>query len=106
MEVVNVARHLRSADTLLEPAVRRQVDALDLGERDAGAVALALALARSIDEMDADTRGRMIGQTSGALLKVLDALQASAAAQPAPRRDSPLTRLREARAAQEARRLA
>jgi hypothetical protein len=32
---------------------------------------LALTLARSIDDMDAETKGRMLGQTSGALLRVL-----------------------------------
>jgi hypothetical protein len=53
-----------------------------VGPADSGLVGLALVLARSIDEMDAETRGRMLGQTSGALLHVSRELRIHA---PAPR---------------------
>ncbi len=39
-------------------------------------------LARSIDAMDDETRARMIGQTSGALLHVLRELRQNAAPKP------------------------
>jgi len=66
----------------LATRVQTTVDALQTGPADSALVGLALVLARSIDEMDAETRGRMLGQTSGALLHVLRELRAHA---PSPR---------------------
>ena len=67
----------------LTTRIQTTVDALQAGPADAALVGLALVLARSIDEMDAETRGRMLGQTSGALLHVLKELRLHAPAVPA-----------------------
>jgi hypothetical protein len=67
---------------LLAKRIQTTVDALQTGPADSALIGLALVLARSIDEMDAETRGRMLGQTSGALLHVLRELRVHA---PAPR---------------------
>ena len=66
----------------LAKRIQTTVDALQTGPADSALIGLALVLARSIDEMDAETRGRMLGQTSGALLHVLRELRVHA---PVPR---------------------
>jgi hypothetical protein len=58
----------------LTEAVTREVSARRLGPEDEGLVALARTLATTIDKMDEETRGRMLGQTSGQLLAVLKEL--------------------------------
>jgi hypothetical protein len=67
---------------LLAKRIQTTVDALQTSPADSALIGLALVLARSIDEMDADTRGRMLGQTSGALLHVLKELRQQAAPRP------------------------
>jgi hypothetical protein len=88
---------LRAVDDLLEPAVAEQVKALQCSPDDAGVVALALTLARTIDGMDDDTRGRMLAQTSGALLRALEVLEARVRARPVPAPRNRLHALHEAR---------
>jgi hypothetical protein len=70
------------ANANLATRVQASIDALTVGPADSGLVGLALTLARSIDEMDAETRGRMLGQTSGALLHVLKELRQQAVPKP------------------------
>jgi hypothetical protein len=67
------------ADANLVTRVHASIDALNVGPADAGLVGLAFTLARSIDSMDDETRGRMLGQTSGQLLQVLRELRKQAA---------------------------
>jgi hypothetical protein len=69
-------------DAKLVARVQASIDALNVGPADAGLVGLALTLARSIDSMDDETRGRMLGQTSGQLLQVLRELRKQAAPKP------------------------
>ena len=88
---------LRAVDGLLEPAVAETVQALQCGPGDVGVVALALELARTIDAMDDDTRGRMLAQTSGALLRTLEVLEARVRARPVANPTSRLHALRESR---------
>ncbi|MPZ60103.1 MAG: hypothetical protein GEU93_02170 [Propionibacteriales bacterium] len=97
-------RQLRPADALLVPAVQESVKALKLGPEDSAAVALALDLARSLDEMGGELHTKMLAQTSGQLLRVLEHLHDRSTAVPGPQRMSELDRLREARAAVDARR--
>jgi hypothetical protein len=70
------------ANANLATRVQATVDALQTGPADAGLVGLAYTLARSIDSMDDETRGRMLGQTSGQLLQVLRELRKQAAPKP------------------------
>jgi hypothetical protein len=70
------------ADANLATRVQASIDALTVGPADSGLIGLALVLARSIDEMDADVRGGMLGQTSGALLHVLKELRQQAVPKP------------------------
>jgi hypothetical protein len=70
----NVAKPL-PVDASLTERIQVSVDALSIGPADAALVGLALTLARSIDDMDSETKGRMLGQTSGALLHVLRELR-------------------------------
>jgi hypothetical protein len=69
-------------DANLATRVQASVDALTITQADSGLIGMALVLARSIDEMDADVRGRMLGQTSGALLHVLKELRQQAVPKP------------------------
>jgi hypothetical protein len=48
---------LRAVDDLIAPAVAMQIQALGCGDEDAGFVAAALLLARTIDGMDDDVSG-------------------------------------------------
>jgi hypothetical protein len=66
------------ADASLVERVQATVDAFQIGPQHSALVGLALMLARTIDGMDDDVRGRMLGQTSGALLRTLDELRSSA----------------------------
>jgi hypothetical protein len=70
------------ADASLSQRIQMSVNALAIGPADAGLVGLAITLARSIDSMDDETRGRMLGQTSGQLLQVLRELRKQAAPKP------------------------
>jgi hypothetical protein len=90
-------RHLRAGDDLLEPAVSRSIEAMLLRPEDGAVAALALMIACSLDEMDEGTRGRMLGQTSGALLRCLAELRERSTA---PAAHSRLQALREARVRQ------
>jgi hypothetical protein len=69
-------------DANLVARVQASIDALNIGPADAGLVGLAITLARSIDSMDDETRGRMLGQTIGQLLQVLRELRKQAAPKP------------------------
>ena len=69
-------------DGPLVPAVAETLDALQLGPEDAGTAALALMLARTIDNMDDEQRARMVAQTSGQLSRVLETLAARSARRP------------------------
>ena len=66
-------------DTPLVPAVTNTLQTLQLGPADAAVAALALTLARSLDGMTDEMRAKMAGQTSGALLRVLEVLAARSA---------------------------
>lgn len=66
------------ADASLVERVQATVDALDVRPQHSAVIGLALLLARTIDGMDDDVRGRMAGQTAGALLRTLAELGASA----------------------------
>jgi hypothetical protein len=66
----------------LTTRVQATVDVLQTGPADAALIGLALVLARSIDEMDETTRGKMLGQVSGAMLHVLQELRLHAPAPP------------------------
>ena len=69
-------------DANLATRVQASIDALTVGPADSALIGLALALARSIDEMDEVLRGKMLGQTSGALLHVLRELRQNATPKP------------------------
>jgi hypothetical protein len=58
-------------------SVRQSVRELRLGPEHAGLVKLAETLADTIDGMDAETRARMLAQTSGQLARVLENLIAA-----------------------------
>ncbi len=63
-------------DTLgILPAVEVTIGALDCPAQDAAVVALARTVAVTIDEMDDDQRGMMLGQTAPLLLKLLQELE-------------------------------
>jgi hypothetical protein len=100
-EVRGMARRppLHDAGELLAPAVERTLAAVDPPESDAALVALARALAGSLDRMSQDERRAMLGQTVPQLLKVLVEIERRATVRrPAePPRVSQLDLLRAAR---------
>jgi hypothetical protein len=87
---------LHDADQLLLPALERTLAAVDLPVSDDALVALARAVAGSLDRMTRDQRVTMIGQTSPQLLRVLVELDKRVArrAKPVSREPSALDRLR------------
>jgi len=66
------------ADASLVERAQATVDAFQIGPQHSALVGLALMLARTNRRMDDEMRGRMLGQTSGALLRTLDELRSSA----------------------------
>jgi hypothetical protein len=64
--------------------VQETISSLQLGPEDSGVVGLALKLAEAVDAMDEATRGRMLAQTSGPLVNVLNVLQERSRRRPAP----------------------
>jgi hypothetical protein len=87
---------LHDVDELLLPALERTLAAVDLPASDDALVALARAVAGSLDRMTRDQRVTMIGQTSPQLLRVLVELDKRVArrAKPVSREPSALDRLR------------
>lgn len=99
-------RSLRSADSLLVPALAATVAALGAPDADAALVRLAEVIAATIDAMPDAVRTTMLPNHTGQLVKVLAELEVRAAR----RRKAPsgppnrLQQLRAARAAQDGRR--
>ena len=91
---------LHDAGEQLLPALERTIAAVDPPADDDALIALARAIAGSLDRMTRDQRVVMIGQTSPQLLRVLVELdkRASRRAKPVKRAPSQLDRLREAHA--------
>lgn len=65
----------RDTDKMIGPALRETVIALDPPDSDAALVRLGQVIADTIDGMDDETRGMMLGQTAPMLLKVLQELE-------------------------------
>lgn len=62
-------------DARIAPAVEVTIEALACPKADAAVVALARAVAATIDGMEGGQRGMMLGQTAPLLLKVLQELE-------------------------------
>ncbi|MCG3757378.1 hypothetical protein [Amycolatopsis sp. Poz14] len=73
----DMAGENEAPSTLLD-AVRTTCKALELGSEQAARVRVAELLAATVDEMSAEQRARLLGQTVPPLLRVLEQLTASA----------------------------
>ena len=97
---------LRSADSLLTPAVAATVAALGPPDSDAALVRLAEVIAATIDAMPDAVRVTMLPNHTGQLVKVLAELETRAVRRRKPASGPPnrLQQLREARAAADSKR--
>lgn len=88
-------RTLKPADHTLTGAVDATVAALRLDDEDNAVVRLAYTLAETIDDMDDETRAKMLGQTAGQLLNVLRELDTRSRRRGLPRPNSRLQQFRD-----------
>lgn len=103
-QILTQNRRLRSADSLLAPALATTVAALNPPDADAALVRLAEVIAATIDDMPDAVRVTMLPNHTGQLVKTLAELEARAARRRMPASGAPnrLQQLRAARTASDA----